>query len=754
MIKPLAVSRWSELWPALAAGGLSLVVYGLSLAPGITSEDAGELVAAAALLGVPHPPGFPLWVLTAHAAIVISPATAAWTANLMSALFGASTVGALVVLALRLGAAPWPAMVAAWIVGFGTTFWSQSVIAEVYTLNTLLLTLALAALVGWGRTSADRDDRGLLWAAFFCGLGLTNHHPLTLLAGPAMAVYAYAKAGRRTLALRCWGPALLALLAPLILYLYLPWAAGRQPPINWGDPSDWSSFWAHVSRRAYAELERGQMVSWSDKSRFLAHFVRLWAAELTPWALIGAGLAGVWRMRDRASELGLLVMVIGFNSVVLLFVLRFEFEPENIMRVNEYFLPTYVATGAIMAVGLDSLQRALSVPRQWVAAVLMALLPGTAYFLHRPAADMSSYHLAEDFNRFLLRSLPERTILFPSGDYVVFPVLYLHTVEKLRPDVLIADYTGRPSPEAKALFRMLEPTADVDDPAAMQLTFLERSARPVVFAAKGDVRVRGLDLRPWGLAYRAWRRNETPIRGPKVAGVKILRHFDEPGPIDDLGRSIIADYHRAVMEDHLLDGWSTRARIHLDAAEGQWAQSKEGLNNLGSVAAEHGLNDDAVRLFRAAAALSPGYVTARRNLAYLLEKTGRTSESARAFEALIKVAPDDEAAVRRLGALRAATSIVASRVKKLEAAARAEPYRAPLWNNLGTAYIEAGRPEDALRAYREAVRIRPDYAMAHRHLAHLYAEYLHDPKAAAIHSALAEAAKGETSSSKNSDDRP
>jgi hypothetical protein len=141
---------------ALGVGGVALAGYAVTLAPTVTSEDAGELITAADRLGVPHPPGFPLWVLLTHVLIRVSPGPAAYDANLASALFGAVAVAATVGLALRLGASVWAAGAAGLLLAFGRTFWSQAVIAEVYTLHAALLALALFAVVSWGQGRSDR----------------------------------------------------------------------------------------------------------------------------------------------------------------------------------------------------------------------------------------------------------------------------------------------------------------------------------------------------------------------------------------------------------------------------------------------------------------------------------------------------------------------------------------------------------------------------------------------------------------------
>ena len=72
---------------ALAAGLALLVVYAATLAPSITFWDAAEFAAAARGLGIPHPPGTPLWVLVGRvASLAVPPERAAYATNLLSAV--------------------------------------------------------------------------------------------------------------------------------------------------------------------------------------------------------------------------------------------------------------------------------------------------------------------------------------------------------------------------------------------------------------------------------------------------------------------------------------------------------------------------------------------------------------------------------------------------------------------------------------------------------------------------------------------
>ena len=79
--------------PALAAAivfGASLLLYLRTLAPTVTFADSGELILAAHVLGVTHPPGSPLYVLLAHAATLFPIADVAFRVHFFSALCAAS----------------------------------------------------------------------------------------------------------------------------------------------------------------------------------------------------------------------------------------------------------------------------------------------------------------------------------------------------------------------------------------------------------------------------------------------------------------------------------------------------------------------------------------------------------------------------------------------------------------------------------------------------------------------------------------
>src|ERR1044071_1333021 len=71
---------------------LSFGVYLLTLTPTVPFWDSGEFIAVSNILGIPHPPGTPFYVLVGRLATLIPIASIAQRVNALSALASALAV--------------------------------------------------------------------------------------------------------------------------------------------------------------------------------------------------------------------------------------------------------------------------------------------------------------------------------------------------------------------------------------------------------------------------------------------------------------------------------------------------------------------------------------------------------------------------------------------------------------------------------------------------------------------------------------
>src|SRR3954464_5425194 len=182
----------------LAAAIVSLVVlvlYIVTLAPSTAMWDTSEYIAAAFTLGMPHPPGNPLFVLIGRvfAILPIAPSVAA-RINILAALCSAVSAGMWFLITERVlvGWFPerWQRIVggalAALMGATAFTVWNQSVVNEkVYTVSLVGIAIISWLMIRWSDEPDGRyADRTLVLVAYLLGLGYANHMG-GMLAGPA-----------------------------------------------------------------------------------------------------------------------------------------------------------------------------------------------------------------------------------------------------------------------------------------------------------------------------------------------------------------------------------------------------------------------------------------------------------------------------------------------------------------------------------------------------------------------------------------
>jgi hypothetical protein len=269
--------------PYAAAGIAALLVlalYVVTLAPSTAMWDTSEYLAAAYVLGTPHPPGNPLFVLLGHIFTILPIApTIAQRVNLMAALTSAASAGIWFLVTERVLAGwvsgRWQRLVgasAAVLIGATAfTVWDQSVVNEkVYTVSLLFFAVVAWLMVRWSDDPAGpRADRLLVLSAFLIGLGYTNH-PAGFLAAPAVGVAILARRPRALLDPRLVARCVAALALGLTPFLFEPIRAAHFPPINEGettacetrlalsctlDRETWHRVAEHVSRAQYGPHE-------------------------------------------------------------------------------------------------------------------------------------------------------------------------------------------------------------------------------------------------------------------------------------------------------------------------------------------------------------------------------------------------------------------------------------------------------------------------------------------------------------------
>ena len=209
--------RQDRLWTA-GVGFIALATYVRTLAPGLTSDpDSAMFQFIGRVLGVAHNPGYPLYVLLTHAFSYLPIGSLAYRINLFSALCGAIAVSLMFLASRRLGCGRLVSAGAALGFAFGSVFWSQAVVAEVYTLNAAIVAGMMVALLTWSETRRPRWYYTAV-ALFAAGLG---HHTTIVGFAPGMALFVLLVDRRFVLRLRTLIVTAGILTAGLLQYLFI-----------------------------------------------------------------------------------------------------------------------------------------------------------------------------------------------------------------------------------------------------------------------------------------------------------------------------------------------------------------------------------------------------------------------------------------------------------------------------------------------------------------------------------------------------
>jgi hypothetical protein len=233
-----------------AAGIVALAVFGLyalTLAPSTAMWDASEYIAAAYVLGIPHPPGNPFFMLIGRVFAILPVApNVAMRINVLAALCSAVAAAVWFLVAERVMvswlARRWQRIVggatAALIGATAFTVWNQSVVNEkVYTVSLAFFAIVSWLVVRWcDEPDAPKANRLLILAAYLIGLGYTNH-PAGLLVGPAVAAGVLLRKPATLLNWRLLTKGALAFALGLTPFIYQPIRAAHFPPINEGEPT-------------------------------------------------------------------------------------------------------------------------------------------------------------------------------------------------------------------------------------------------------------------------------------------------------------------------------------------------------------------------------------------------------------------------------------------------------------------------------------------------------------------------------------
>ena len=386
---------------------LIISVYLFTLAPTIGFRDSGDMVTASYLLGISHPSGFPLYMLTGKAFSFIPVSEIAVRYNLLSALFGALSVMLVFFSVKSFAKSASAALIVSAVLAFSGTFWVYSSFAEKYSLYAFF-----AALLIW--FAVNFKDKYLPLIIFTLGLALTHH--LAIIAVFIPMLYLMSVAGKKCNNPVRWLILTLLFFLPLCLYFYLPLRASSTP-LNWGTPDTLKKIIDHISANDY----RYAMFTASPVSIFEKLYLHLVKNYINEFTLAGFMLLvlGFWRLYKEKLQLGIFLLgVIAVNT--FLFVNYNIVDPQNIAT---YYFSSFVSAAVVMGVGLKWLFDFTGRYKKYMVAgfsvFALSFLPA-----NYTKVDLKNYTADFDFGTNILKTVEKGSVVIVDGDLPIFSLWY------------------------------------------------------------------------------------------------------------------------------------------------------------------------------------------------------------------------------------------------------------------------------------------------------------------------------------------
>lgn len=463
---------------AIAAALAALTVYVITLAPSVSFWDSGEYITCSWVVGIPHPPGVPLFVLLGRVSTLIFgfiPSIAA-RVNLMCALAGTVTIGLVARLiqrwSVRLEFEPWlyrPISAAgALMAAFSYTVWRNNNATETYAMAGLLSLLILWVFDLWieRRLHGKAAGRQLLLTGYLMTLAIGNHLSALIVTLPIIAMYVLYAFRKRA---HEWkSPSFLVIFAGLMIlafsiHLYMPLRAVQNPEINETNPSVWTEFKEAIERKQYGQVSifsrkgpfQNQLGLFAEYLSWQVGRPEAWTEAMgTPggvmWAFLWMGTAVLavtglvvigLKRRDLLILIGLSFIMASLAFVVYL---NFKTGPEGTalgeVRERDYFFGASFIFFAVLAmIGLGSLFASAKSRLVKNAAWSMLLFPMISLGMNWYHCDRSGDYVARDYAINLLESCPENAVIITNGDNDTFPLWFAQGVLGVRRDVIISN---------------------------------------------------------------------------------------------------------------------------------------------------------------------------------------------------------------------------------------------------------------------------------------------------------------------------
>ncbi len=508
---------------AIGAGLVVAIIYLHLQANTIYGGDAGDLAAAIATVGIPHPPGYPLYTLVGVLITkVISFGTLAWKVAFLSSLPSIFCSLILFELLRLLNKKILPSLISVFTFAFLYPVWLYSEVVEVFALNNFFILLLLWLFYHF---YISGKIRYLYFGAFVFGLSLAHHHIILFLVPALLYLFWFKK---KNLDKKTYFFSFIFFSIGLIPYLYSIVASYNYPAVNWmGDPN-WDNFIKLVTRAGYGTFTSNALIIHHPLVRFLD----LWAFfnfvykdfRVLGCFLLLIGAVSFLKLKQRKKYTAIIIAIISY--LFFIFYSSFSLASNfNVGTFERFVQPLYLLFVFLLCRGLILIETAIGKfialkfafqKARILSRVFMLMFfiyPLGLFILNYPKISiLKNDFTAENLAKDILDNIPSDSLLIIATDTPLFNTQYVYFSEKKWPNIKLVSFTQLFNPNysqiLKKYYPELIPISSIDDDKKRYQDFLSQNYKLFPIYSKFSFKMENGKWIPFGLLFRYYPETE------------------------------------------------------------------------------------------------------------------------------------------------------------------------------------------------------------------------------------------------------
>lgn len=611
---------------------VSLILYALTLPQTFVAVgDAAEFAVATLTNGIPHPSGYPLFILLGKLTLLIPIENKLLLVNATSAVYASLTAWLAAHIIYKITKSIGSSLFAGFTLSTSLLFWKYSVVSEVFTLNTFFAMLLIYL------TLTIKRSKGMYILMFVAGLSLSNHLTIVLLFPGIIYILWKRNILPRMQQILYGIPILLLGLTP---YLYFLWAGRHYPLQNWENPDNLGALFNIFFRRSYGTINLAAVpLPVPGVGQQILDFS---LATVDQFSFIGLllfflSLYFLWKHhRDVGLALLVAYLISGIGFIILakapLGHLQLKTITERFLLLPNVLFILFVGLGHFGILKFINTYLTDYIERLGILFTVLTLgLPlyfGIANFAH---VDQRQNYFAKYLSQDILASTPQNALLMVTGDAKIFSLIYARLIEGKRHDVALV-FPALFSPERRDWYVPLlkrhypevqiPPDLNFEDEGELLTAFVKNNLqeRPVVCAC-GFLRERvtiSVPSKTVGLVEEFL--PETPknvtLEDVELENDSLFLNLKNVNPIPK--------FPLAYIESDILREYAFP------------------YVRLAHVYLQQELYDDAERLYHKSLEIAPAYYRLYRNLGEIYEKKNNRNEAIKALSKYFELNPYDE----------------------------------------------------------------------------------------------------------------